>query len=395
MRIILDNGAYSLRNMGDVAMLQTSLKRVRAMVREAEVMILTTNPDLLPRYCPGAIPLSVESRDSLYRSDLPAQSHWAETWARMKQRWGRVQPNAFPFQQAMGQADAVFLCGGGFLNDINPYQTRPVLRMLRDAALQGKRTAMFSQGLGPLGSPELIMLLRRMCHAGTPIALRENLYGPEILARAHAEPGQFSITGDDAVEMAWEAGPAENPKALGFSVRQVAYSGIESPHLEALALALKDLSRQLSTSIVALPVSFNSHERDHEVIAQVIGSQSPRHELESPESLIAEVARCRVLVTGTYHAAVFALARGIPCVCFYVSTYYRSKMEGLAAQFPGGCQVVDLEADQPRERLVGATMRLWDKSSKELCVGLRKQAETQIELGKSFYQRSLGVRVNS
>jgi hypothetical protein len=32
MKIILDNGAYTLRNMDDVAMLQAAVERMRAMV---------------------------------------------------------------------------------------------------------------------------------------------------------------------------------------------------------------------------------------------------------------------------------------------------------------------------------------------------------------------------
>jgi colanic acid/amylovoran biosynthesis protein len=174
MRIILDNGAYSLRNMGDVAMLQTTLKRLRAMVREPEILILTTNPLLLPRYCSGTIPLAVESRDCQYASNSPAPSDWAETWARLKRNWRSVPASGRVFHEAFEGADAVFLCGGGFLNDMNPHQTRPVLRMLTDAALRGKRTALFSQGLGPLESPELLRLLRRMCQSGTPTALRSD-----------------------------------------------------------------------------------------------------------------------------------------------------------------------------------------------------------------------------
>src|SRR5437016_8487756 len=98
MKIILDNGAYTLRNMGDVAMLQTTVKRLRAMVREPELMILTTAPDLLERYCPGTTALSVKSRDFGYESDCPARSDWKETWSRLKLRWGSIPAEAGEFQ---------------------------------------------------------------------------------------------------------------------------------------------------------------------------------------------------------------------------------------------------------------------------------------------------------
>ena len=391
MRIILDNGAYTLRNMGDVAMLQTTVKRLRSMVREPELLVLTTSPDLLQRYCPGTLPLSVESRNTGYESGCPARSDWGETWARLKLRWGSIPKEAREFQEALDGAKAVFLCGGGFLNDINPYQTRPVLRMLTDAACRGKRTALFSQGLGPLDSPELITLLRRTCEAGVRTALRENLCGPEIMKRAQAKPGQYAITGDDAVEMAWEQEPNRNGNALGFSARQVGYSEIESRHLETAAHALQNLVKKLGTEIVPLPVSFNSHERDHEIIARVTGSNPVEEGMDTPEALIHATAGCRVLVTGTYHAAVFALAQGIPCVCFYVSTYYRNKMEGLARQFPGGCDVVDLGAPDAGAELVKRALRFWDLDGNAMALELRKSAEEQVRCGRRFYQTVMGI----
>jgi polysaccharide pyruvyl transferase WcaK-like protein len=387
MRIILDNGAYSLRNMGDVAMLQMSVRRLREMVKEPELLILTTAPEMLQRYCPGTSALSVSSRDCAYQSKCPARSEWSETWNRWMRRWRPVSDEAREFERALEGADAVFVGGGGFLNDINPYQTRPLLRMIIDSARRGKKTALFSQGLGPLTDPELTALLRLACAAGVPSGLRESLYGPEILSRARAKPSQYAITGDDAVEMAWERGAAVDGKALGFSVRQVAYSEIESSHLQTVAWALQHLRERLGTTIVPLPISFNPHERDDEVIGKVTGAAGMRNGMDTPQALIASVAECRVLVTGTYHAAVFALARGIPCVCFYASVYYGNKLTGLAGQFPGGCRVVDMASSQAGEQLVRNAIELWEMTGRDLGARLRQSAQTQVESARGFYQR--------
>ncbi len=390
MRIILDNGAYTLRNMGDVAMLQAAVKRMRAMVCDPELLILTSSPELLNRYCPGTRPLTVKSRDCLFESDRPAGSNVSEAWRRIKGRWRSVPSEAREFQQAMDEADAVFLCGGGFLNDINPYQTRPVLRMLADAARRGKRTGLFSQGLGPLEDPELLSLLRRTCKAGVPFALRESLYGPGILSRASVRAGQVVITGDDAVEMAWARGAATGGNGLGFSMRQVSYSEVESRHLEITGRAIADLRTRLGVKTIPLPISFNTHERDSEVVALVTGTEVAPVAMDTPETLMAAAAECRVVVTGTYHAAVFALAQGIPCVCFYVSNYYRNKLEGLAKQFPGGCEVVNLDAEGAAERLVNGALMFWETSGAALCSRLRQSAEEQVRSARSFYRRVMG-----
>jgi Polysaccharide pyruvyl transferase len=46
-------------------------------------------------------------------------------------------------------------------------------------------------------------------------------------------------------------------------------------------------------------------------------------------SLAAAVAGCRVVLTSSYHAAVFALARGIPAVGISSTPYYDGKFGGL------------------------------------------------------------------
>jgi polysaccharide pyruvyl transferase WcaK-like protein len=390
MRTILDNGAYSLRNMGDVAMLQVAVKRLRTHLPASEIHILTANPELLARYCPGTLPLLVASRDADYESATPGRSDWQERWARWKSRWRTPPSAARDFQDTLRSAAAVFVAGGGFLNDINPCQSRPLFRMLADAASRGKITALFSQGLGPLQSPELIRMLHRGCRNGTRFGLRESLYGPEILSRARIRPQNQTITGDDAIELAWDAGPAFDGKEIGFSLRQVAYSEVESRDLECLAKAFNEVRQRLNRKFIPLPISFNDHERDHEAAERLTGATWSDAGSDTPEHLINSIGQCRIVLSGTYHAAVFALARGIPCVCFYVSTYYGNKMLGLANQFPGGCEVINLRATDAAQGLVEATLRFWDSWDSDLANKLRTSAEKQMQAGREFYRSVTG-----
>jgi polysaccharide pyruvyl transferase WcaK-like protein len=50
-------------------------------------------------------------------------------------------------------------------------------------------------------------------------------------------------------------------------------------------------------------------------------------------SLATAVADCRIVVTSSYHAAVFALARGIPAVGISSTPYYDGKFGGLRALY--------------------------------------------------------------
>ncbi|MCS6926703.1 MAG: polysaccharide pyruvyl transferase family protein, partial [Candidatus Binatia bacterium] len=96
--------------------------------------------------------------------------------------------------------------------------------------------------------------------------------------------------------------------------------------------------------------------------------------------------RCRIVVVGSYHAAVFALAMGIPAVCLANSSYYRDKFLGLAHQFGEGCRVIFLDdADFPT-KLTSEIDWAWRRA----CVlrpELLAAAERQVALSHAAYQR--------
>ena len=67
------------------------------------------------------------------------------------------------------------------------------------------------------------------------------------------------------------------------------------------------------------------------------------NDLATPDALVSAAASCRAIVTGSYHAAVFGLAQGVPAVCLTKLSYYDAKFAGLRALFPGACFVGSLQ----------------------------------------------------
>lgn len=384
----MDNGAHTLRNVGDIAMLQVGVRRVRECIPGAELLVLTSQPELLPRYCPGTLPLTVAARDAGYDPEVPWVADGEERWQRAEGCGSGFPVDADEFQQALGSASAVILTGGGFLNDLNPTQTRSVLRMLAHAGALGKRVAAFGQGLGPLRSPELLSLLGEAARYGSFFGLREGSRGPGLVRSTGVRADRFCVTGDDAIELACPEHWSGRGEALGFSLRQIGYSGIEAKHRDILGETLSVLRARLQAHVLALPVSFNEHEADAAAMAQVMDEPFDATSLDTPQALMERVARCRLLVTGTYHAAVFALAQGTPCIGFYASDYYRDKMEGLARQFPGGMAVVDLNHPAAAEGMISAALALWDLP-REDCERLRTAAADQVQAGQRFYRQAL------
>src|SRR5262245_49017306 len=49
-RILLDNGTYNLRNVGDIAMLKVTAARFRASFPTAVLHVITSDPALFERY---------------------------------------------------------------------------------------------------------------------------------------------------------------------------------------------------------------------------------------------------------------------------------------------------------------------------------------------------------
>ena len=76
IQIFVDNSGYHLLNMGDVAMLQAALTRLRRLWPQADVHIITIAPERLARYCPQAQPLSTSGRlPWLYPWNILGASH--------------------------------------------------------------------------------------------------------------------------------------------------------------------------------------------------------------------------------------------------------------------------------------------------------------------------------
>jgi hypothetical protein len=63
-------------------------------------------------------------------------------------------------------------------------------------------------------------------------------------------------------------------------------------------------------------------------------------------------------------------------------------MEGLAGQFPHGCEVLDLAAAGVESAIIDTVQQLWDAAD-ELRLPIIASADKQVQAGKKFYQSIL------
>ena len=104
--------------------------------------------------------------------------------------------------------------------------------------------------------------------------------------------------------------------------------------------------------------------------------------------MIAQVARCRIMVTGSYHAAVFALSMGIPAISVTGSSHYRHKLVGVTAMFDAHPEdrVLSLADPDLGSKLFEAMRQAWETADDDR-PSLLEAAASQIARGRTAYER--------
>ncbi len=412
MRILIDNSGYELLNLGDVAMLQVAIRRLRSFWPQARITVITVSPEELGNCCPGTIPLDPAGRDwwlrrcdllGVFRKVLPrAGNRITAIEARAKRRFPRLVravadermryrgADSRPMSQfldAVFDADLVVGTGGGYLTDSFAEHAMDVLETLHLASSLGIPTALLGQGMGPATQDRVTSALDRVLPRVDLITLRESLTSRPIALAHGAKTSRVRVTGDDALEPAFKARPAELANGLGINIRTAWYARFPEAAVASLRQSISDIAARTRAAVVPLPVSAHDGGEDHRAIAEL--TQGLVHNfdesLDTPMQLIQRVGMCRTIITGSYHAAVFALAQGIPAIGLAQSDYYVNKFLGLADQFQVGCIVMRMDDPLLRDRLTETALKLWDRAPK-LRQALLESARVQIEAGLAAYR---------
>jgi polysaccharide pyruvyl transferase WcaK-like protein len=426
MRILVDNAGYLLQNLGDVAMLQVAVRRLRRLWPEASIEVLTDRPERLAEFCPGVRPLSGYGRYLWFKDGgifrgLGRLTPTAERGVRcryptlatslMKTRHRRRRADAgeiYAFLDALRGADLHVATGGGYITDAFEYHAMRALDTIRIVKRRGKPAVIVGQGLGPIRSPAL----RANATAALPmvdlIALREHRAAAPLLDRLGVDAARVVTTGDDAIELSYDARDTDLGAGIGVNLRVAFYAEVDRTVIERARAALHDAGEAYGVPLLPVPISHVEGESDVETLrlllagveAECGGSECAYapppgplpdaadggSRLVTPLDVIRQVGRCRLVVTGSYHAGVFALSQGIPVVALARSAYYRDKFLGLADQFSVGCEVIRLDDDTLRSKLRHAIDHTW-RTAENVRPHLLRAAARQIELGHATYRR--------
>jgi len=415
-RILVENGCYDLRNMGDVAMLQVAVSRLRKLWPDALIEVITDSPVLLAKYCPRVQPTASCGRESWFEDrdligvvfgliSLKSRRRSTKIWRQIRRCSPRLAycltqlnaklretngDTANNFFKKICEADMVVVSGGGDINDRFERYAMTLLDVLEMAYRRGKVTVMLSQGIGPIHSPMLMARAKAVLPLVDIITIRENRSSPYILEFLGVKPEQIVVTGDDAVEPAYRMRSQNGCGGIGINLRVTPYTQISGQHIKTIQTALFNAAKKYEVELIGLPISFQEKASDVKTIGKILANCEDRYdtleELDSPIRLVEQAGRCRVVVTGSYHSAVFALSQGIPVIGLVKSPYYIDKFLGLSEQFGCGCEVILLDDENLADKLTESITTAWDGAG-ELKPKLLDAARRQIASGQLAYDQ--------
>jgi len=418
MRILIRPGGFEWTNLGDVAMAQVAVSRLASLWPGARIDVITRSAERLEQFCPGTFPVPADGQAAwfgegsafggpLYSFLVPRRLRppAGRAEAYLRRRWPRLAHNAVrlgemrrppqqrtltAFSRALVRADLFVVSGAGDITSAFESQALVLLGLIEIAHTLGVQTVLLGQGLGPIDTAKLWERARAVLPLADLIAIREKRKSVALLDESGVDPERVIVTGDDAIEVAYEKRNSHLGNGIGINLRSASYASVDDTLVDQLRPVLFDAASRHAAPLVPVPVRLAGADSDVRTIGRLLKVLSDGSdewgEIATPQQLARRVGLCRVVVTGSYHAAVFALAQGIPAVALARSDYYVDKFLGLADLFDGGCELVQFDEPGFSVRLGAAIDRAWvqaDQTRSRLLVA----AARQVAASNAAYQR--------
>lgn len=414
LKILIENGTYDCHNAGDLSMLKVCIERVHELFPTSEIYTVTESAEellnvsdktqaisfltgrslwLQPRNIFGPahklLPVSdslVDDVELAFKRKYPLMSLGIMKWRYRKDPVKKSTVESFI--KTLKSFDIVILSGGGYITDSFENHSSKLLETLIIADRFSIPFYLFGQGIGPISSKKLSHLSKLVLPKAKLIALRERLKGPKLLEKLGVNNQNIVITGDDAIEIARSRKSNSEGHSLGLNIRFASYMGVTSDIANTIVSITENFAAEIGTKIIPVPISWHKDENDLKQTSKLLNNFKHDNDenLETIEGLITQIDKCRIIITTSYHAAVFGLANGRTVIALIASEYYVDKFRGLADMFGSGLQMIDLKSDSWELTYKEALKAYWltTYSYKD---GLEDASIKQITESKQAYSR--------
>ena len=406
-RILIQSGSYELDNLGDQSMVRAAIGRISERLPGAVISVVSRSIQGLRSVAPGAHAVPVENKSEwklvrlVYlgaRKTVPSVDPFLRAhFPRLFHGLLRLKARKLINREVLRETDFMIVSGGAYFTDVFPGQAWSSLERMRAAEILGIPFALVGQGIGPLTDPAMRHAAAELLPRARLIAVRERETSLRLLHELGVGDENIFVTGDDAVEEAWLRRSADPGSSIGVNLRVAPYAGTSVDDATSMRVSLRSIVAATSAELVSLPVCISESvesSSDATVAKHILSGlgTSPGTDAvpTSVSDLIVRVSACRVVVTGSYHCAVFALSQGIPAVCVYNSEYYRIKFLGLKDLFGVGCEVISITSEKFSDRLAAATIEMWGHAA-SLRPVLLSAAEKQIAAGRRVYDELCSI----
>lgn len=358
MKILVDCCNYFLdnNNNGDKAIYKVLVSRLAHFWPNAEINWITLDPALIQQTIPTVSPFTLQQRHhwQLFNSSqqqanpprpgifsiFQSQPHLNSNQRTLM----RKIPDSKRFVKKFREADLIIALGGGSFSDHFASHSTGLLDTLQGGVIFDKPAALLCAGFEEISNQTLLEKCKNVLPQLSLISCREVNIGPDMLSSFNVSKDKVHVTGDDAIELAYSLRSDEPGEALGINLRQSEYSEINESSVGRVKGTLHQAGYNHKAALFGVPISLfgpSDIESIEKIINGYSGLADSGRDLVTPELVIRQIGRCRVVITGSYHSAVFSLAQGIPVIAIARSHHYKSKLEGLKTQFKVGCTILD------------------------------------------------------
>ncbi|WP_447980391.1 polysaccharide pyruvyl transferase family protein [Candidatus Nitrospira bockiana] len=418
MKVLIEHRSGA--NLGDIAMIEGTVARLRLVCPDAEIYVpervgFTTDLWRSPRvHRVRDYAVSYPSRAQLagrrfwwrYASTLEHCAQWVLTRTVGAGVGAGLLPVTAPARASCGGGtladfcrpfDALLLPGQCGLTDYFPDCLIQQCCTILAFAEQGKPVLLTGQQLGPLRNANYRRLVGRALRAAVFLGLREPTETISISREAGCAGDRVELMGDDSFALP-AAHPAEvdacldsigmkDRRFIAVNIRLGYYAREHSRHVEKIAAVLNDVADRSRLPLVFVPTSFEALDSDVETARHLAGVVPSLRVLDgkgcSAGVIKGAFGRAVGAVCISYHACTFALSQGVPAVCLYDGAYYGQKARGLCAFWGDERLGVDLQEMEAGEA-AGAIMGVIEDDAFRCTLGRR--AASAIETWNRIFE---------